>query len=654
MAAVLFGMVAPGSVIAASGAARTAVDPAECVVDVPGGSRCGELTVPVSRGVPDSPTATLPYVIVPAALDTGRPPIVYLSGGVPLSDVDVTALAVQRGLAADRDVVFVERRGGADASPSLECAPAVDAFVAALSTAEDRAAAVESITTALTSCSATWQEDGVTASDFGVAPSAFDLRALREQLGYRSWTVMAVGTSAGIALAAPGVDPEGVVGIVVDGPDLGAPGIVSASGVAAALAVVQGRGDDPAMTDADVSTGAPAPATSAAQAAGAEGGAPRESGDAEAVAAASALDRSATTLAEAAAVFEGEPHTTAGPGGVTVGADAFLAIAARALADPTTQAALPLALASVVDGRQDAVDALTDEVLSSIRESGPVQDWALACSTVGWPGTTETAAPETADTEATTTTLLEDVSAGTCTALGIAPTPAPAAVDLPALVLSAPEQDAAVLGSASASLPQATAASFPGAGAVPTASSGCAVIAVANWLSDPASYRAALCAVDDAAVAVVGAGDVSASPRWVQQTTTGTGGWWLLLVLPALFGIVALAWSIAWAYRLIAQALRREPVQAGLTLGIAPVFGASWAIAGAVILVRSAETSPATHLLGLPAALPWLSIALLVSCIGLIPVWQGAHRGSRLRITAVSLLWGATAVWNIVYVLGWW
>ncbi|AQX80230.1 hypothetical protein BWO91_09785 [Plantibacter flavus] len=125
-------------------------------------------------------------------------------------------------------------------------------------------------------------------------------------------------------------------------------------------------------------------------------------------------------------------------------------------------------------------------------------------------------------------------------------------------------------------------------------------------------------------------------------------------MLPILFGLVAIGWSVAWGYRLITQALRRQPVQDGLLLGIAPVFGATWAIGGAVVLVRAATSSPAIALVGVPAALPWLSIALLVSCLGLVPVWQGAHRGSRLRIAALSLLWAATAGWTALFVLAWW
>jgi hypothetical protein len=199
----------------------------------------------------------------------------------------------------------------------------------------------------------------------------------------------------------------------------------------------------------------------------------------------------------------------------------------------------------------------------------------------------------------------------------------------------------------------AIAAVFPGSGAVPTANSSCASVVVRSWLSEPSSYRAALCAGDDAAIPVIDAADVSTSARW-SADTAGGGAPWLVLALPILFALVSIGWSIAWAYRLIAQALRREPVQDGLRLGIAPVFGASWAVGAAALLLRDGLTSPAVGLIGVPAALPWLSIALLVSCLGLVPVWEGAHRGSRIRIAAISTLWAATALWTVVYVLAWW
>lgn len=657
---IVLGLLFPSAAAAtASSAVRTAVEQAACVVDVPGGARCGELSVPIVRGVADSPVATLPYVVVPAVLDTGRAPIVYLAGGVPLSSVDVTALAVDRGLAADRDVVFVERRGGADASPSLTCARAVDALEATFSAPTERATGVEAVSAAFAACATTWQEDGFTAGDFGVSQSAFDLRALREQLGYSRWTIMAIGTSAGIALAAPGIDPAGVDGIVLDGPDLGAPGIVSATGVAAGLSAVGARS---ATADRTVPTREVADAeTDAAAASGTAGGAAAgetsttERGDTadDGGTAEMPLDpvaRSAEVLSDASAVLDRRPHQTGGTREITVGPDTLLLVASSALADATSQAALPYALESVAAGRRAALDALTARAYAAAVDGEPVLYRVLACSTLGWPG----AAERTDTTTPAATTLLEDISAATCASLAIAPTPPPSVIGLPAIVITAPEQDAALAGPVAASLPNAISASFPGAGAVPTASSGCAVIAVRTWLAEPTAYRAALCAVDDAAVAVVHAGDVSASPRWVEQSSKEPGGIWLLLAIPLLFGVVAIGWAVAWAYRLIAQALRHDPVQAGLRLGIAPVFGASWAIAVGATLLRAADSSPATQLLGVPAALPWLSIVLLVSCIGLVPVWQGAHRGSRLRIAALSALWAATALWTAVFVLAWW
>lgn len=658
VSAIVIGLLLQGVIpAAASPLVRTAVEQAACVVDVPGGARCGELSVPIARGVPESPVASLPYVVVPAALDTGRSPIVYLAGGAPLSSIDVTALAVGRGLAADRDVVFVERRGGADASPTLSCTPAMDALEATLGDPGDRAIAIEAVSSAFATCATSWQEDGITAGDFGVSQSAFDLRALREELGYARWTIMATGTSAGIALAAPGIDPAGVDGIVLDGPDLGAPGTVSAIGVAAALAAVEARGassggprlEDGTTTETD---GVGASGTARGSAAGAAGTTSDDTVPADEESAAIPVDplaRSAEVLADASAVLERHPRQTAGSHRITIGPDTLLVVASGALDDATSQAALPYALESVAAGRGEALDAIAARAYASILGGEPVLDRVLACSTTGWPG-----AVERTDASAPgATTLLQDVATATCASLGIAPTPAPSVIGLPAIVVTSPEQDAALAGPAAASLPNAIAASFPGAGAVPTVSSSCAVIAVRAWLAEPAAYRAALCAADDAAVAVVGGTDVSASPRWVEQSTRGPGGIWLLLAIPLLFGIVALCWSVAWAYRLIAQALRHDPVQSGLRLGIAPVFGASWAIAGAAILLRAADSSPATQLLGVPAALPWLSIVLLVSCIGFVPVWQGAHRGARLRIAALSVLWAATAVWTAVFVLAW-
>lgn len=629
-------LLMPTSPAAAAPMVATEVTAAECVTTVPGGSRCGVLTVPLSRTVPDSTEATLPYVLVPAALETGRPPLVYLAGGSALSSLDIQRLAVEDGLAADRDVVFVERRGGLDATPSLDCAPANAAIRASLGADGDRAARVAAVDAAFASCTASWHEDGVVPSDFGVTPAATDLRDLRQQLGYARWTILAVGTSAGVALAAPDVDPGGVDGVVLDGPDLGAPGIVSAGGVAAALAVVRARGVEPQ---------GPVPSPPAApQAAAAE-----EPESATPDTAPSEPTRSAGILATATDALVAAPHRTSGAHAMTLGGDALLAIASHALSEPTAQAALPVLLSSIADGDGTVLDPVANDAIARLADPGVILDHVLGCSTTGWPG-----AAERSDAEVTTTTLLEDVAAAACSSFAVGATPPPGAVGTSVFVLGAPEQAAALAGPVASGTADALVAAFPGSGAVPSVSSACARVAMRVWLSDPASYRAALCDADDAAVAVVDRADVAASPRWAQQTSSDAGGRWLLLVLPILFGLVAIGWSVAWGYRLITQALRRQPVQDGLLLGIAPVFGATWAIGGAVVLVRAATSSPAIALVGVPAALPWLSIALLVSCLGLVPVWQGAHRGSRLRIAALSLLWAATAGWTALFVLAWW
>ncbi|MBF4569186.1 hypothetical protein ITJ57_10460 [Plantibacter sp. VKM Ac-2880] len=620
----------PALPVLAAPTARAEVRTAECVVEVPGGSRCGELSVPISREVAESAQATLPYVVVPATLDTGRMPLVYLAGDTPLSELDVSALAVERGLAADRDVVFVERRGGADAAPTLACDPAVEAFRSALGTEGSREERVAAVAAAFTGCAEAWQEDGFSASDFGVQAAAADLRDLRQELGYARWTLLAVGSSAGVALTATGVDPEGVEGVLLDGPDLGAPGIVSSGGVEASLSMIRARGDDRA----------PSPST------------PEETGTSDAgpaTASAPILDTSwsAERLTAASEALTASPHRTGGARPTTIGGDALLALVSHGLSDPTTQAALPVLLETVADGHRAPLDPLAAAAVDDLSRGG-VLGRVLGCSTAAWPGATERTGPEPQ-----TTTLLEDVAAAACTAFGVAASPTPPPLDLPLLVVSAPEQDAAWASPPTDLATAAVAAVFPGSGAVPTANSSCASVMVRSWLSEPSSHRAALCAGDDAAIPVIDAADVSTSARW-SADTAGIGGPWPVLVLPILFALVAIGWSIAWAYRLFAQALRHEPVQAGLRLGIAPVFGASWAVGAAALLVRDGLSSPAVGLIGVPAALPWLSIALLVSCMGLVPVWEGARRGSRVRTVAISTLWAATALWTTIYVLAWW
>lgn len=81
-------------------------------------ARCGTLTVPENRAMPDGRTLAIPVVVLPASGRASRDPIVYVAGGPGDSSVRGAAGMAHAfaGLRGKRDLLFVDTRGlgGAD------------------------------------------------------------------------------------------------------------------------------------------------------------------------------------------------------------------------------------------------------------------------------------------------------------------------------------------------------------------------------------------------------------------------------------------------------------------------------------------------------------------------------------------------------------
>lgn len=555
---------------------------------VPPGSTCGVLSVPETRGIEGTPTVRLPYVVVPGAHGEDTvPPVVVLLGSTAFADLDVLGLTTTLGLSTDRDVVFVERRGGASAKPALRCAAAMDVLSDVFAEPTSRKAAVSRMTDAVEGCAKRWAADGLTVASFGVEQAANDLIELRRELRYPSWFVYASGTAAPVAARAAAIDPKGVSGVVLDAP------------------VFDGGNRRP-------STGL----------------------------------GSAAALASAVAAADRAPHRVPGWRPVVLNGDTLEAVVDAAAADPARQAALPLALATIANGGTSALDAIVEPAVSTIITPDVISRWLATCAAPYRP----------VAVDGTGTTLLADLTAASCAGAGIPITPqADAAVlagEHPTLILD--EGGTAAADSVeSLSFPAADRSTFPGAGSPILTTSSCGSLVVRAWLADPSSFRSGLCAADDAAVRVLAAADTHPSPRLAAAVASAPAQSAAVFAVPVVFGVVNLFWAIGWLVPTIGAILRRQPVLGRLATGIAPMFGSVWFIGCAVAVIQNVHSSPATVLLGVPAAVPWLSIMLVLGGFGLTPVWQRAPRGRRLAVFVLSALWAATAAWVVWFVFGW-
>ncbi|MGG7508261.1 hypothetical protein [Plantibacter sp. YIM 135249] len=593
---------------ASSEPVHASVAAAACVQDVAPGTTCGELTVPETRGVDGSKPIRVPYLVVPAGAGSSEPPLVVLTDDVPFASIDVRRMTETLQLSADRDVVFVERRGGASAKPSLRCPAAVDALEGLLAKPKPRETASTGMRDAVGSCVKEWREAGVDPAAFGVEQSAHDLVDLRHELGYSSWFLAASGVSAPVAARAAAIDESGVVGVVLDSPAFDARLTAGFAATADRLDRLDTRAGD-------------------------------RVGEAGA--------GSADHLESSMKALTRDPHRVPGWRPIVLDGDTLELVVDAALDDPARQAALPLGLSALAGGDPRALDAIVQPTVTELLQTDLVAHWLASCSAPFTVPPPDEARPG----------LLDDFASATCEAAGVAQSaqPDPAAIHFTqrALVVSAPEGAAGASQTISETLPGSTVVEFAGAGAPIIDRSACAVVVLRAWLADPEGYRAGLCAADDAAVPVVSASAAAPVPMLASALGDGVGRTALIFLVPILYGVVSIVWAIAWLLPTVAAALRGSPVQDRLATGIAPIFGSIWFIATSWTLLAGWAASPATMLLGVPAAVPWLSVLLVVSLAGLSPVWQRAGRGRRLSVVAASALGAATAVWTAAFVFGW-
>jgi pimeloyl-ACP methyl ester carboxylesterase len=146
---------------------------------------CGTLVVPENRGDPDSRLIALPVIRVRATGDDPAEPIFYLSGGPGQSNLHFRYL---EDVVEQHDIVQVGYRG-VDGSVVLDCPEISEAIRTARAMLSDNA--LESYTSAGTSCAGRLQAEGVDLAGYTLAETIDDNEDARLALGYERIDLLA-------------------------------------------------------------------------------------------------------------------------------------------------------------------------------------------------------------------------------------------------------------------------------------------------------------------------------------------------------------------------------------------------------------------------------------------------------------------------------
>jgi pimeloyl-ACP methyl ester carboxylesterase len=180
----------------------------DCPFDEPAGYaiRCGYLMVPENRSRPDSPTIELAYAIVEAAVDEGRPPIIYLAGGPGGSGIDdfvADPEGWQYPFTETRDLILLDQRGTGYSWPTLDC-PEMAEEMDLFDTRPEE------------SCHERLLDEGIDLAAYNTAENAADVADLRAALGIDSWDLLGISYGTRLALNVMRDYPAGVRSAVLD------------------------------------------------------------------------------------------------------------------------------------------------------------------------------------------------------------------------------------------------------------------------------------------------------------------------------------------------------------------------------------------------------------------------------------------------------
>lgn len=176
----------------------------DCVVPIPKSvtAVCGKLVVRESRKRAGSNVIRLPVVIIKSTSPKPAPdPIVYTAGGPGAGTLrSVRGAANLAPILSERDYIFFEQRGTAQAEPSLACPEVDEALHDARLQNLDSSSARRLEVSAAGKCRVRLKQLGVDLSAYNSAASAADLEDLRRALGIRTWNLFGISYSTRLML----------------------------------------------------------------------------------------------------------------------------------------------------------------------------------------------------------------------------------------------------------------------------------------------------------------------------------------------------------------------------------------------------------------------------------------------------------------------
>ncbi|HEU4331362.1 MAG TPA: alpha/beta hydrolase [Lapillicoccus sp.] len=185
--------------------------------DFPANARCGYLTVPENRSIPNGRTIKVFVLRIPAFASTPKPdPVVVLSGGPGGGGSFEFSGRIKAGMNADRDVIFVDQRGTHLSQPLLGCPEYDEAVNRAQSILFTSPAATEADVAAVKTCRDRFAAQGVDLSAYNTAENAADIADLRVALGIESWNLFGTSYGTKLALVTLRDHPQGIRTVTLD------------------------------------------------------------------------------------------------------------------------------------------------------------------------------------------------------------------------------------------------------------------------------------------------------------------------------------------------------------------------------------------------------------------------------------------------------
>ncbi|WP_427885468.1 alpha/beta fold hydrolase [Kribbella sp. GL6] len=554
---------------------------------------------------------SIPYVVVPARSGRpSKPPVVFMGGGPGSGTIQLAGyLANGVDLAADRDVVLLEQRGGDRATPDLSC-PAADAQLADMFThTSDPYDEAKSVADAMRSCLDAFVASGGDPRGYTAGEAALDLRDLRIKLGYPHWSLYGLSWSTGVMARLAAIDPSGVDAVVLD--SFSPPSVDFAQNGYDGL---------------------------------------RDSLDALGQRAGGDLSHPYDDLMTTTRLLNTTPQNVPGHNPVThenriyrLTGDDLVTLVHSAAYDVNLLPILPLLLHRLAAGHFDALHTLVSVGIGELVSHNLGQYWFMQCQD-------EVPYRRAGAHHARPVIAWLAADDVVCARLGLPPASAttrePVTFKQPTLILAGAEDPitpARVADQASEGLPRRQFVEFTGIGHAVVLSSDCGRTLIAAWLDQP-SHPLDQCQTQPP-YAVVQPNDLHPAARLAAGVAGATDGRILPIIAPALLVLVITFWAVGWVIWMFTRFVRRQTIRPGQWFAVPPLAGLLFLATFGGLLWSEYDELPARLLLGVPKLAPWTGLLLLVP----LPIWRQLARKApvlgRVGLAAGVLIWLAGAAW---------